>query len=122
MEQEADKTQEQHAARREDDAAVRAGEAARRREGGGGAGAGVGRRHRCAISSGNLASCAALVALDMLRVKLAALSPECGVLHKTSPAQGDNDNKDCNWRLCSCSSICGQYLAGKLVRLFASVL
>ena len=32
-------------------------------------------------------------ALDTLRVKLAALSPECGVLHQTSPAQGDNDKK-----------------------------
>ena len=45
VEQEADKTQEQHAARREDDAAVGAGEAPRRREGRGGARAGVGRRH-----------------------------------------------------------------------------
>ena len=33
-------------------------------------------------------------ALDTLRVKLAALSPECGVLHQTSRAQGDNYNKE----------------------------
>ena len=78
-----------------------------------GARAGVGLRHRCAISSELLRR---TVALDTLRVKLAALSPECGVLHKTSRAQGGNDKKGLQLASVQLGSICGQYSAGKPCR------